>query len=669
MENLYGKLGLQSNSSSDEIKNAYRQLSKVYHPDKIRDHSHKKLAEKYSTELTNAKEIQSNPYLKVAYDYLGSEGIELFVRNKEFIESTIDKSLDQAEFKKLVENALHVSKIESECMNYLTNFDYTKFNVGFSILKHTIKYRDNIPLFFPDYRINKADFATDVKVTNDMSVRLGYNDKEGRSIMNLGVLYRHDISEYYLKLMAKILGKDTKSTEKKSKIDTKPISNDDENTTDSKNDKKKNILTADYSIDVFNPLASSVAITKPGEKFSQCLNFSMGNNGIPIMNHSTTYNLRNRVYVFGTTNLFMPRFFVSTSGSIIPKLNWSCRAHINFYQMSLTNSFLYSYSDRLTFRLKHKTKISHDGMGQSGLVFDYKYNFDDYLDFRLATTIQNMAILSVKPSIMYYNTKFSFPITICVLGAASTVGFAYDALITVSLSLVAYYLRRKQLQRNNVPKLKKTVENEGHNLIDWENLKDQILNIKFDQNLSSWNLTKERLKTNGLVVLGAFIVDRKFSRDSLLDKLEKIRECSFGMSTDALIELVCNVRKLVQEGKDLTYCLDITALARTMVINSELDVTVQEIVDLSLNCCKAVSDCPELIVFYMKNDGRQSAPSIKCLCNPNEKYKISYRSDNCFSSALNKDMLISLDESSKNQKGFVNKFLSSLNNKILAVLM
>ena len=99
---------------------------------------------------------------------------------------------------------------------------------------------------------------------------------------------------------------------------------------------------------------SSIALSKAGQLFTNSFNFSMSQNGTPIVNHSTSYNLKNRIFVFGTANLLTPRFYVSTSGVITPKVNWSLRAHANFYHMSMTNTLQYSYSERLNFRFKHK---------------------------------------------------------------------------------------------------------------------------------------------------------------------------------------------------------------------------------------------------------------------------------------------------------------------------
>ena len=69
----YEVLGVQKNSSNDEIKKAYRKLALQYHPDK--NPGDKKAEEKFK-EATEAYEILGDEQKKSAYDQFGFAGVE-----------------------------------------------------------------------------------------------------------------------------------------------------------------------------------------------------------------------------------------------------------------------------------------------------------------------------------------------------------------------------------------------------------------------------------------------------------------------------------------------------------------------------------------------------------------------------------------------------------------
>lgn len=68
-KDYYGVLGLQKGASADDIKQAYRKLSKELHPDK---HKGDKKAEDRFKEVNEAYEVLSNPQKKQMYDQYGS---------------------------------------------------------------------------------------------------------------------------------------------------------------------------------------------------------------------------------------------------------------------------------------------------------------------------------------------------------------------------------------------------------------------------------------------------------------------------------------------------------------------------------------------------------------------------------------------------------------------
>ena len=65
----YSILGVQKNSTNDEIKSAYRKLANKYHPDKTK--GDKKAEEKFK-EINEAYQVLSDPEKRKKYDLLGS---------------------------------------------------------------------------------------------------------------------------------------------------------------------------------------------------------------------------------------------------------------------------------------------------------------------------------------------------------------------------------------------------------------------------------------------------------------------------------------------------------------------------------------------------------------------------------------------------------------------
>lgn len=67
----YAILGISQNASQDDIKSAYRRLSKEWHPDK---HKGDKAAEDHFKEINEAYEILGNPERRTQYDRFGWAG-------------------------------------------------------------------------------------------------------------------------------------------------------------------------------------------------------------------------------------------------------------------------------------------------------------------------------------------------------------------------------------------------------------------------------------------------------------------------------------------------------------------------------------------------------------------------------------------------------------------
>ncbi|KAG8231870.1 hypothetical protein J437_LFUL011775 [Ladona fulva] len=75
-ENYYAFLNVPRNASNEEITNAYRRLSRVYHPDKHLDPSQKKEAEILFNKTKRAYEVLSDPHQRAIYDSVGIKGLQ-----------------------------------------------------------------------------------------------------------------------------------------------------------------------------------------------------------------------------------------------------------------------------------------------------------------------------------------------------------------------------------------------------------------------------------------------------------------------------------------------------------------------------------------------------------------------------------------------------------------
>ncbi|EPQ53643.1 DnaJ-domain-containing protein [Gloeophyllum trabeum ATCC 11539] len=71
----YTVLNLPPSASENEIRERYRALSVVFHPDKQHDERAKETASKKFLEIQKAYEVLSDPFLRAVYDVLGEEGI------------------------------------------------------------------------------------------------------------------------------------------------------------------------------------------------------------------------------------------------------------------------------------------------------------------------------------------------------------------------------------------------------------------------------------------------------------------------------------------------------------------------------------------------------------------------------------------------------------------
>ena len=77
----YAVLNIPKGCDDDAIKDAYKRLSRLLHPDKRRPGAERDAAQESFIELTNAFEILGNNTLRQAYDHFGYYGVSIVRHN------------------------------------------------------------------------------------------------------------------------------------------------------------------------------------------------------------------------------------------------------------------------------------------------------------------------------------------------------------------------------------------------------------------------------------------------------------------------------------------------------------------------------------------------------------------------------------------------------------
>ena len=104
MANYYEILGISTQASFAEIKSAFRQLAKRYHPDKNPS------GKEQFTKILKAYETLSNPKLKASYDYKINYNLSVTELNKSTSSTTKNWRFDEKELKRRKYYDEHIKK-------------------------------------------------------------------------------------------------------------------------------------------------------------------------------------------------------------------------------------------------------------------------------------------------------------------------------------------------------------------------------------------------------------------------------------------------------------------------------------------------------------------------------------------------------------------------------
>ncbi|WP_317899349.1 J domain-containing protein [Aurantibacillus circumpalustris] len=119
MTNYYEILGLNSNAGILEIKSAFRQLAKIYHPDKNPN------GIEYFSKILKAYETLSNPTLKATYDYKLHYS-QAQTQSEQKVKTTKNWKFNERELKRRQYYNDHIKKYAKQTANYMAEAENKK---------------------------------------------------------------------------------------------------------------------------------------------------------------------------------------------------------------------------------------------------------------------------------------------------------------------------------------------------------------------------------------------------------------------------------------------------------------------------------------------------------------------------------------------------------------
>lgn len=183
-ENPYDILNISKNATNNEIKKAFHQLAKKFHPDKIHDENEKKHANEKFIRIYTAYEILIDPETRNQYDNMHElEKDSMYNDMHDYFMNNPEK------FKSYINNILLFFSKDEKYIHYVNNNDYkTVFNL---LLNKLFKKKDNDNLNITNTIVCKL-----YDRYNDNYMHIEVNRKTRNSI-ELYIPLRNDINICY----------------------------------------------------------------------------------------------------------------------------------------------------------------------------------------------------------------------------------------------------------------------------------------------------------------------------------------------------------------------------------------------------------------------------------------------------------------------------------------
>ncbi|KAK6620360.1 hypothetical protein RUM44_006761 [Polyplax serrata] len=173
-EDYYAFLNISRTATNEEISNAYRKLSRVYHPDKHVEPEKKKHAENLFNKTKRAYEVLIDPHQRAIYDSLGIRGLE--TEGWEIIQRTRTPQEIREEYERLARER-EQRRLEQRTNpkgNVTVNINATEL---FSTYEDEYEEFEDVTKGFPNIEVSGMSFAHSIEapITTKDTVTLSGN--------------------------------------------------------------------------------------------------------------------------------------------------------------------------------------------------------------------------------------------------------------------------------------------------------------------------------------------------------------------------------------------------------------------------------------------------------------------------------------------------------------
>ncbi|KAM7312411.1 dnaJ homolog subfamily C member 11 isoform X2 [Ixodes scapularis] len=155
-DDYYAFLNVSKDASPEEITNAYRRLSKIYHPDKHADPLKKRDAETLFNKTRQAYDVLADPHRRAIYDTLGTKGLD--TEGWQVVQRTKTPQEIREEYERLAREQ------EERRMQQRTNPKGTiSVGIDASDIFEAYYDEDDTRGFFPQMEINSMTFSQSIE--------------------------------------------------------------------------------------------------------------------------------------------------------------------------------------------------------------------------------------------------------------------------------------------------------------------------------------------------------------------------------------------------------------------------------------------------------------------------------------------------------------------------